>query len=432
MHQLNTVNILKTGEFIDDSNRRETVTLQDLHELASTYNPAIAEAPILLGHSMDDITKQSDAAPSFGWVKRIYVKGDNLYADLDLTDAMQDLLKSGYYKKRSIAYYGKNSKLSPSKGKLYIRHLAMLGARPPAVKGLEDIKFSEPMDMDTDKKQILNEKAGEWLRFVLNDGVKGYPGDIVSFIPEPAESNNWLFEKEGKIAGQFIGDDEETYDFTITKTKDGWIKSYRPVIQSDEEAAELYGYAEEEVDEEEAIAESVPIPEPESSTIAEPQKAPDTSTASLEAKIAELEAQNKKMAEELAEKREQEINAMASKYYSEGKLTEGIFCKTDLIELMQILDSPSVVTFSESKQISVLDAFTQLLDNLPPLVQFGEYMKEEVKANEPVSKLQAPPYTMQDEASLDVHKRVIKYCGSNNMDYKNPAHYRKALKEVQK
>ena len=106
--------------------------------MVETYNPSIHEAPLVIGHAGDN-----DSLPAFGWIKGFTKQGGNLYADVAFTDAAKDLVKNGHYRKVSISFYSPDSAINPHKGKWTARHLALLGASPPAVKGLEPFSFSE-------------------------------------------------------------------------------------------------------------------------------------------------------------------------------------------------------------------------------------------------------------------------------------------------
>ena len=92
----------------------------------------------MIGHQGD-----SDSLPSYGWIKGFERKGENLYADVEFTDTAKDLVKDGHYRKVSISFYSPDSQINPHNGKWSARHLALLGAAPPAVKGLEPFSFSE-------------------------------------------------------------------------------------------------------------------------------------------------------------------------------------------------------------------------------------------------------------------------------------------------
>ena len=112
-------------------------SVSDLKQVAESYDPVIHEAPVRVGH------EDSDKVPSFGWVKGFKMDGSKLYADVEFTPDMSDLIRNGNYRKVSISLYSPESGINPTPGKWSARHLAVLGATPPAVKGLEAIQFSE-------------------------------------------------------------------------------------------------------------------------------------------------------------------------------------------------------------------------------------------------------------------------------------------------
>ncbi len=108
-----------------------------LAEIAATYNKALREAPLTVGHPKDNL-------PAYGWVKAVYVNADgNLAIDPEQVDpAFADMVRNGRFKKRSASFYPPNAPHNPMPGKWYLRHVGFLGAQPPAVAGLKDIKFS--------------------------------------------------------------------------------------------------------------------------------------------------------------------------------------------------------------------------------------------------------------------------------------------------
>jgi hypothetical protein len=121
------VEALKVGTFADSAGVEHTFTEGDLARIAASYNPAVNEAPVVIGHPDTN-------APAFGWVKDAVVKGKSMYLGLkDLVPEFVDACKKGMYKKRSIA-------LRPD---LSIRHIGFLGGTPPAIKGLVDFAFAE-------------------------------------------------------------------------------------------------------------------------------------------------------------------------------------------------------------------------------------------------------------------------------------------------
>lgn len=132
------LHVFKAGSQTSAQGVQRDFTSDDLQEVVDSYNPKTHEAPLVIGHSGDN-----DGAPSFGWIKKFVKDGDDLYADVNFTDVAKDLVSNGHYKKVSISFYSPNSPINPHKGKWSARHLALLGASPPAVKGLESFSFSE-------------------------------------------------------------------------------------------------------------------------------------------------------------------------------------------------------------------------------------------------------------------------------------------------
>ena len=102
-----------------------------IEKAIATFDPAYHEPPAVLGHPKDD-------APAYGWVEAVKEAFDGdtrvlLAKFKDVADGFEEAVKSGRFKKRSAAFY--------PDGRL--RHVGWLGAMPPAVKGLADVKFSE-------------------------------------------------------------------------------------------------------------------------------------------------------------------------------------------------------------------------------------------------------------------------------------------------
>ena len=132
------IHVFKTGDQTSAQGVQRTFSDKDLDEVVSTYDPAVHTAPLVIGHSGDN-----DSVPAFGWIKGFQKQGANLYADVEFSPTARDLVKDGHYRKVSISFYSPDSAINPSKGKWSARHLALLGASPPAVKGLEPFSFSE-------------------------------------------------------------------------------------------------------------------------------------------------------------------------------------------------------------------------------------------------------------------------------------------------
>ncbi|MBF0424815.1 MAG: 2-oxoacid:acceptor oxidoreductase [Magnetococcales bacterium] len=129
---LKPLTIFRSGTHTDASGQTTRFSLPDLEATAKAYNPARFEAPITIGHPAHD-------APAWGWVESLAVKNGHLVAvPKQVEPAFADLVERGRFKKLSAAFYHPNSPSNPTPGVYALRHVAFLGAQPPAIKGLPD------------------------------------------------------------------------------------------------------------------------------------------------------------------------------------------------------------------------------------------------------------------------------------------------------
>ena len=131
------IEIFRAGTHRDDAGNTHSFSRAQLDEMAASYNAALREAPLTVGHPKDNL-------PAYGWVRRVFVnEAGNLAVDPHQVDAQfAEMVKNGRFKKRSASFYPPNAPHNPTPGKWYLRHVAFLGAQPPAVAGLKDIGFS--------------------------------------------------------------------------------------------------------------------------------------------------------------------------------------------------------------------------------------------------------------------------------------------------
>jgi hypothetical protein len=135
---LKKIHVFKAGTHTSSGGVTKTFTPEMLEEAAKSYDPDVHHPPLVLGHSGD-----SDSLPAFGWVSKLTAEGEDLYAEVDFSDVAQDLVKNKLYKKVSVSFYPPESAVNPHPGKWSVRHVSLLGASPPAVKGLEPFSFDE-------------------------------------------------------------------------------------------------------------------------------------------------------------------------------------------------------------------------------------------------------------------------------------------------
>lgn len=131
-----TFEVFRTGAHVDTSGRRLAFSEADVAAIAASYDPALHEAPIVVGHPRDD-------APAYGWVGALAADGGTLRAEArQVEPVFAELVNAGRFKKVSVALYAPDAPANPKPGGWYLRHVGFLGAQPPAVKGLKPVAFA--------------------------------------------------------------------------------------------------------------------------------------------------------------------------------------------------------------------------------------------------------------------------------------------------
>jgi hypothetical protein len=129
--------IFRPGTHTSAAGTTITFTEDDLRAAAAAYNPEVHEAPITVGHPKDNL-------PAYGWIKGVEFGEEGLRAEAhQVEEAFSEMVQAGRFKKRSASFYTPDSPANPVPGVYYLRHVAFLGAQPPAIKGLKDVAFSE-------------------------------------------------------------------------------------------------------------------------------------------------------------------------------------------------------------------------------------------------------------------------------------------------
>jgi hypothetical protein len=140
----------------------------------------------------------------------------------------------------------------------------------------------------------------------------------------------------------------------------------------------------------------------------------DQGQNNLQTRVAELEeelARHKKLM------REKEISDFCETLYGEGKLTQQIVSKTDLVRFMETLNNKNSVNFSETGKASQFDFFKGVLGKLPSMVSFEEFA---TPASAPKSKKQPQPSAdgyIYDPATAELHVQALEYAEEKGVDY---------------
>lgn len=137
-----TIQIFLPGTHTAMGGAEVSFSENDLAACAAAYNPALHEAPMVIGHPAHDL-------PAYGWVESLRFVGGALEAvPRQVNPDFAKLVADGAIKKISSKFYRPNAKNNPVPGALYLQHVGFLGAQAPAVKGMRNPAFAEGDDSE--------------------------------------------------------------------------------------------------------------------------------------------------------------------------------------------------------------------------------------------------------------------------------------------
>ena len=131
--------IFKRGSVTASNGVQHTYTDDELEDLCVGYDESKHKAPVQIGHV-------SSSSPAYGWIKSLeYDRIEGIvYAAVEYVDEVIDLIRRKLYQFSSATFYPPTVPEHPNSGKgYYLKALALLGAVPPAVKGLPALEYSE-------------------------------------------------------------------------------------------------------------------------------------------------------------------------------------------------------------------------------------------------------------------------------------------------
>jgi hypothetical protein len=148
------IEIFRPGSFIAMNGQKYTFTPEQVQELADTYKPDFADAPLVVGHP-------KLTSPRFGHAGKLYVNAAGvLCADAtDVVPEFAEAVNAKHYPKVSASIYLPDAPGNPTPGKHYLRHIGFLGGAAPAVKGLKSVEFAAAeegvVDFSYEDRQIV-------------------------------------------------------------------------------------------------------------------------------------------------------------------------------------------------------------------------------------------------------------------------------------
>jgi hypothetical protein len=181
--------IFRAGKHTDSSGSETEFTREQLAATVKAYNDGDWRAPLVAGHPKGH-------APAYGWVGKMRLDDDGaVWVDAidQLNPDFAELMKAGAYRNRSASWYSPDHPNNPTPGVWQLRHLGMLGAQPPALKGLGDVEFGDGEGITVEFADYGLSSVASILRslrelfigkFGLEDADKALPNFLISDIEQ--------------------------------------------------------------------------------------------------------------------------------------------------------------------------------------------------------------------------------------------------------
>lgn len=317
-----SIEIFRAGRHTAMSGKTLSFSAADLAASAAAYDPAVHEAPIVVGHPATD-------GPAYGWVERLAVDQDRLQATPRQVDpAFAELVVAGRFKYVSASFYAPDAPNNPKPGVWYLRHVGFLGAQPPAVKGLKPVSFA------ADEQGVV-EFADGWTMGVVARLLRGMrEAWIARFGQEDADKAlpSWDLDQ---LAAQAVMDQQKDV-----------VEAPRPAFSDPPKETDV-------------------------------TNKPSAREAELEAEVARLRQQTASFAEAEAQRRRDDDAALLDRLQGEGRMLPAN--RPLAAGLLARLDGPAglrpdeAVSFAEGRAAETpRDALRALLAAQPKAVEFGE------------------------------------------------------------
>lgn len=352
-----TLEIFRAGKQTDMHGRQVNISRADLAAIASAYDPAKHEAPLVIGHP-----KLNDAA--YGWVKGLRAEGDVLVADAHQVDpAFADLVNTGRYKKKSASFLLPNSAANPAPGTYYLNHVGFLGAVAPAVKGLRDAQFAD------DASQLIE---------FASDRRWGFR-DVASVF---RRIRDWLIERDGAEAAEQV---------IPAWQIDSLVEAAQPDAQAESIPAAAFAAP---------LHEEPPMPQEQTADFA-------TREQELSQRASDLAAREQALADRERQARHADAVEFATGLVQAGRLLPR---HVEVVTgLLLALPEAAPLSFAaedgSTTEVQPADALRELLSAIPVQVDFAE--KSSGRDAPAPAAFAAPPGEMVDPTGIALHNKAM-------------------------
>jgi hypothetical protein len=378
------VAIFKAGKHISASGQTLDATPEFCEELVKSYNKSIHHAPFCYGHPKDN-------DPAGAWAESLVFKRETgtVYAETEVVDGdLVQNLESGKFRYPSASLYMPNSPTNPTPGKPYLRHVAVLGAQVPAVKGVGVVSLNES-DEGVFTFAEESKTKGMWAR--LRDYIAGKDGDEAA---------------EAAIPAAELGLDVQAAPSTTDASATSPEPAQTAASTSDTSTA--------------VSTPSTAPATPESTPAITDAATTATATAPAATPAADFAEQSARIAAKEAElaTREAALRAQEANNFCEGVIRDGRVRVADKMAVLGIFNaltaSTGTVDFAEGSE-PVLDVFKNFLQNMPKLVEFGEVAPAQ-DLTPPAVNFKAPAGYTVNPGGLAQLAQYEDYAAKNGVD----------------
>jgi hypothetical protein len=402
------IEILPKGTHTSNSGYQLQATDRELDELVATYNPTNFQAPLIITHDTkgvgDGILANSEF--SYGVPKALKRVGDTVKAVFDkVAPEFENWVRDKNLLTVSPSFYLAHSPGNPTPGKLALRHIAALGATPPAIKSLAPLSTAFNFGEGDEGVISLDFDAGA---IDFDCGCGGGDGYITSGLWQ--RLRDWLIDQYGL----------ETADKIIPGYEVGILTERRlgnPLMERLHELEEKVFGQEQSEEQYPAMTANKTIESAETVDLSEKEQ-------EIAARELMLAAREQQIAAAETVLRTQQFASFCENDLKD-RLTPAMASTTEVVAFMEFLHNPaSTVEFSAGEAATPLDWFKGFLSKLPTAVEFGELAREALIS--PVPSIVGN----WDGSELDKDTKIRAWCKENGKDAENHVDYAQGMKAL--
>ena len=379
------IDILAAGQHTSHSGKKVGLSTEDLAQVAESYDPQRFRAPLIVtspAHSVPAPDKEAHAAEfAYGTPNSLRVVGNKLRASFKkISPKFVDWAREGKILNVSSSLYPPGHSGNPTPGKYALRHIAGLGATPPAIKDLAPLSLSE---WDEAEGGVLN--FGEFETGDETDCLEfSFGGGLISDVMTKLRDH--LVEKMGAeeadkiIPSYALGSLAQNSDFDYLQEQiRGLRKQIDGMLEGDRSPSPA-NYSEE--------------------TMPKETETKATETVDLSEQQAELDRRAAALDKREADARRKEFENFCESELK-GKLIPAIAPTSEVVDFMEHLVNPAdALSFSEEGKADAqpLEWFKNLLSKLPKQVDFGEAAGGEAPKDEDAENFSEKDKAYDDKA----------------------------------